>query len=102
LKQWLDKDWLGNAMFYRFNSLIEMSDMEKRLIKNNEIHIDDMACTKWRSMLAYSVGRNVANKLKGEERRHVIDEVLSRMAEWLATYGGGLKIPLWNILYNRR
>ena len=102
LKQWLDKDWLGNAMFYRLNSFIEMSDMEKRLIKNNEIHIDDMSCTKWRSMLAYNVGRNVANKLKGEERRHVIDEMLSRMAEWLATYGGGLKIPLWNILYNRR
>ena len=102
LKQWLEKGWINNAMLYRLNSLLEMADQEKRVIKDREIHIDDMSCTKWRSMLAYTVERNVAKGIKGEERKQTINEVAGLIAKWLTVYGGNLKIPLWNILYNNR
>jgi len=102
LKQWLEKGWINNAMLYRLNSLLEMADQEKRVIKDREIHIDDMSCTKWRSMLAYSVERNVAKGIKGEERKQNVNEVAGLLAKWLTGYGGKLKIPLWNILYNNR
>jgi len=102
LKQWLDKGWINNAMLYRLNSFLEMADQEKRVINDRDIHIDDMSCTKWRSMLAYTLERNVAKGLKGEERKQTINEVAGLMAKWLTVYGGKLKIPLWNILYNNR
>ncbi len=102
LKQWLEKGWINNAMLYRMNSLLEMADQEKWVIKDREIHIDDMSCTKWRSMLAYTVERNVAKGLKDEERKQTTNEVADMVAKWLTVYGGKLKIPLWNILYNNR
>ncbi len=102
LGQWLDKGWISKAMLYRLNEFIQMADQETRLIKDLEIHIDDMSCTKWRSMLAYSAERNVAREMKGEERRKVVNEVAGSMARWLTEYGGKLKIPLWYILYNNR
>lgn len=61
-----------------------------------------MSCTKWRSMLVYTVERNVAKGIKGEERKQTINEVAGLIAKWLTVYGGNLKISLWNILYNNR
>jgi len=102
LLEWFQKGWINQAMLYRLNSFIEMAAREKRVIQDDEIHLDDMLCTKWRSMLSYSTERNVAKEIKGEERKEAIDQVTGTTAQWLAEYGGRLKIPLWNILYNQR
>lgn len=102
LLQWIDKGWINQAMLYRLNSFMEMAGEEKKVIMDHEIFIDDMGCTKWRSMMAYTAERNVAKKIKGEERKNAVNEVVAMLTQWLTEYGGQLKIPLWDILYNRR
>lgn len=102
LGQWLDQKWINNAMLYRLNQLIQMAGEEKRLVSGNEIHLDDLACTKWRALLAYFTERNVGKELKKDEREGVIRQVASSTAHWLEIYGSKLKIPLWELLYDRR
>ncbi|MFH1293918.1 MAG: type III-A CRISPR-associated protein Cas10/Csm1, partial [Pseudomonadota bacterium] len=102
LLQWIDKGLINQAMLYRLNILIEMAGEEKRVVHDEEIFIDDMSCTKWRSILAYTTERNVAKSVKGEARKAAINEVAATLAGWLTEYGRRLRIPLWDILYNRR
>jgi CRISPR-associated protein Csm1 len=104
LEIWIDRKWINPAMLYRLNKVMEMAELEKRLLKNNRdvIHLEDMECTKWRAMLSYSVGRNAAKDLKAEERPDVVEHVGKSLNKWLSEYGSKLKIPVWNILYNRR
>jgi CRISPR-associated protein Csm1 len=104
LQKWLNEEIINNAMLYRLNDFIDMVKKEKQIIeeltlakKSLEFGQDQMSCTKWRSLLAYFTGRNVA---KGEPEREKI--VHGDMKEWLETYGGKLKIALWDILYNSR
>jgi len=102
IEGWLKKKWINAAMLYRMNHIIKLAGEENRLVRNNEIHLEDMECTKWRSMLAYTTGRNAAKELKPEEREPVIETVGKNLTKWLLAYGSKLKIPVWNILYNRR
>ena len=102
LEDWLNKDWINNSMLYRLNRFLEMAGQEKRLVKNHEIHVDDMHCVKWRALLFYSIERNIAKSLKKEQREGIVREITSAMSSWLMEYGSALKIPLWSILYNRR
>jgi CRISPR-associated protein Csm1 len=102
MEMWMEKKWVNAAMFYRLNTLMKMAGDEKRIVKNHEIHMEDMDCTKWRALLSYSVGRNAGKDLKAEERPMVVDHVIKALSEWLLNYGSKLKIPVWNILYNRR
>lgn len=104
LVAWLDKDWINTAMLYRLNRVMEMAGYEKCLLGNNddEIHLEDMECTKWRAMLSYTVGRNAAKNIQKEERSTVVSHVIESLINWLVEYGSKLKIPVWNILYNRR
>ena len=99
-KEWLDKGWISRVMFYNLNEFIKMAEQEKQLIEKNEIHINDMACTKWRSLLAYSVDRNIGKKNSDKEK--IKQGVMVNLTRWLAKYKGKLRIPLWKILYNRR
>jgi CRISPR-associated protein Csm1 len=99
-KRWLDKGWISRVMFYNLNDFIKMAEKEKQVIKKEEIHINDMACTKWRSLLAYAVNRNIGKKSSDKER--IKQEVMVNLTRWLETYKGKLRIPLWKILYNRR
>ena len=100
--QWLADGTINNAMLYRFNELIEMVKQEKDIkdFKLN-IHMEDMECLKWRAKLKYSVVRNVGKKLKGGEKEQAMEDVLKTVL-WFEEYGGGMKIPLWQILYNNR
>jgi len=102
IEGWLKKNWINAAMLYRMNHIIKLAGDENKLVKDNEIYLNDMGCTKWRSMLAYTIGRNAGKNLENEERNTIIDEVLKLLTKWLSDYGSKLKIPLWNILYNRR
>jgi CRISPR-associated protein Csm1 len=102
LLKWLDEKFISRTMLYRLNAFIDMADREARTVSGSSIHIRDMSCTKWRALLAYAVERNVLKTPVPGEREERINEVRNLAAEWLATWRGGLRIPLWYIQYNRR
>jgi len=102
IEYWLNEGIVNNAMLFRLNELVEMVKQEKEIRKAKySIHMEDMECLKWRARLKYSVARNVGKKLKKEQKDQIIEEVLTTM-KWLDEYAGGIKIPLWQILYNNR
>jgi CRISPR-associated protein Csm1 len=102
LTQWLAQDWLTAAMLYRLNDFIRLAAEEQRLTDGRPAHLDDLACLKWRAHLAYFTGRNVARNLKGEARDAAVKHVHENLAEWLTSHRGALRIPLWELLYERR
>ena len=103
LDEWLNKEWISRVMLYRLGELIGMAAMEKRLIAaGGDIKIEDLACLRWRALLAYSVSRNIGKDLKKEERSQAAARVHEDLGCWIEQYGSALKIPLWNILYNTR
>lgn len=102
LTQWLAAEWLTAAMLYRLNDFIRLAEEEKRLTDGRPAHLDDLACLKWRAHLDYFTGRNVARSLKSEARDAAVTQVHQTLADWLTTHGGALKIPLWELLYERR
>ncbi len=104
MEQWLDDGWISNVFLYKINYFIGMAQNEKTLLETckNGIPIEKMSCTKWRSHLVYAVERNVALKSERNTRQERVKYIGSRIAHWLYTYGGALRIPLWTIQYNRR
>lgn len=105
LEAWLIDGRINKAMLYRLNELMQMAHQEKQIISEKELHIDEMSCTKWRSLLAYTVERNVAKQLRGkdeETRSKQVHDAINSIADWLSEFEGKLKIAVWDILYNRR
>jgi CRISPR-associated protein Csm1 len=102
LQDWFQQEWINPAMLYRLNELIGMAGEEKRVVKAGEIHLDDMACTKWRAYLAYTIERNGAPKVKGEQRTELNKAILAKTTQWLQVYGRKMRIPLWELLYDQR
>lgn len=102
MRQWLTDGWITKAMLYRLNHLIRMAMTEEQVVKSDEVDLRDMDCTKWRSLLAYSVERNAAKNLKGDERTKAVTRISAAAAEWLTTFRGKLRIPLWEVLYDIR
>ena len=100
---WLHDEWVNSAMLYRLNRLIDMAGLEHRLLSREQpFRLADMACTKWRAYLAYSAERNLAKKLTGADRAAAVQEMSQAIAGWLTKFGSKVKIPLWEVLYNRR
>jgi len=102
IERWLEDGWVNNAMLYRFNEIIDKVEMESRIVHGREIQIAYMACAKWRALLAYTVERNAARQLKGDERTLVVREIHESVAGWLNRFAGKLRIPLWKTLYEIR
>ncbi len=102
METWLDSKALSRSMFYRLNTFIDMAGREALLTRNQTIHIRDMDCTRWRSLLAYAVERNVGKSINPNERSQTIREIREALTQWLLTWQGKLRIPLWDIQYNRR
>lgn len=102
LEAWLEARWFTPAMLYRLNEFIRLAGQEKHLTQGGPVHLDDLDCLKWRSHLAYFTARNVARELKGEAREQAVREVHEKLALWLETFGGALRMPLWELLYERR
>ncbi len=98
---WLNSDKINNAMLFRLNELIEMKRQEQELLNSGTIYIEDIECLKWRAFLMYTIVRNAGRKMKGDERQKVINEVM-QVTDWLQNYGGNLRIPLWQVIYNNR
>jgi len=102
IEDWFEKEIVNNAMLFRLNELITMVKQEREIQKGGyAVYLEDMECLKWRAKLKYTIIRNAAKKLKGEEKNKAIDDVMN-IAKWLHDYAGGVKIPLWHILYNKR
>ena len=101
LNDWLNKEQINNAMLFRINELIEMKRQEDEITRAGVIHIEEMECLKWRARLKYTIARNVGKKLKGEDRHEAIEDVM-QIAKWLEDHGGTLRIPLWQVIYERR
>jgi len=101
-EKWLDDGLLSRVMFYKLNQFIRMVAREKQVASENEIDMKDMNCTKWRAMLSYTTERNIAKKMKGDQRKVKVKEVTGKLTQWLEDFGSQLKLPVWTILYNRR
>lgn len=99
---WLDKGIINNAMLFRLNYFSNVAKQEKDLLNVKEgIDMEEWECLKWRAKFKYNLVRNVGKNLKGEEKEKAIKEV-EKAAEWLEDYGGAMKIPIWQIIYNHR
>jgi len=102
IESWLSKGYINNAMLFRMNHFLNMAKQEKALLGRKEsIDFDEMECLKWKSMFKYNLARNIGKGLKGEEKEKAMREV-EKSAHWLTTYGGAMKIPIWQIIYNQR
>jgi len=103
LEGWLQKGWINKSMLYRLNEFISMTEKEHKLRNKPQITMSEMSCFKWRALLSYAAGRNIARQVKGrDERERIVYELSANMTEWLESLSGCLRIPLWNILYNYR
>jgi CRISPR-associated protein Csm1 len=101
VRKWLEENALSRVMLYSLNTFIAMAAQEKKLTESGVFHISSMQCTKWRSYLAYTTERNIGKHLK-EGKAALVKEVHASLADWLNTYGGKLRIPLWTLQYNSR
>lgn len=101
-ERWLNEETLSRVMLYKLNTFIDMAAMEKRILESGQLHIGSMNCTKWRAHLAYSTERNVGKKLTREKKEPLVKEVHAKLADWLNSYKGKLRIPLWTLQYNSR
>ncbi len=101
IQGWLDSEMINNAMIFRLNEFIEMRRQEEEIREGVTVHMEDMGCLKWRARLKYTIVRNIGKKLKGDDKELAVNDVMMA-AEWLETHKDALKIPLWQIIYNRR
>lgn len=102
IETWMDKSFINNAMLFRLNTFSHMAKQEKELLEERgEIDAEDWDCLKWKSNFKYNLVRNIGKKLKGDEKDKAIKEV-EKAAMWLVQYGGAMKIPVWQIIYNQR
>ena len=102
IQDWMDKEYINNAMLFRLNALSNMAEEADELIRAGEgINKEDWECLKWRSRFRYTLVRNVGKSLKGGERDNAIREVEEAVA-WLDQYKSAMKIPIWQIIYNKR
>ena len=97
---WLEEKIIAGGMMYRFNQLVELANQEKSL-HHKKVSMADMECLKWRSKFHYTISRNINSNMKGQEKQQAINQI-NEMAEWLNLYGGAVRIPLWQILYEQR
>lgn len=102
LEIWLENGWITRGVFYGLNEFIGMAAREQRIRGMEEIPIRHMDCTKWRSLLVYSIERNVARRIKGKEREEAVFQVIQNLTKWLEKYGGNFRYPVWSLMYDRR
>lgn len=102
LESWLARNYINNAMLFRMNYFLRLAQQEKELLRAKvPIELDEMECLTWKALFKYTLARNIGKGLKGEEKERAMKEV-EHAANWLMTYGGALKIPIWQIIYNQR
>ncbi|MEW6108102.1 MAG: type III-A CRISPR-associated protein Cas10/Csm1 [Nitrospirota bacterium] len=105
LYDWIDKKYINNAMLFRLNNFSFMAKQEREineiLKKYESVDMEELECLKWRSKFKYNLVRNIGKDLKDEKRAEAIKEV-EKAVGWFTEYGGAMKIPVWQIIYNQR
>ncbi|ODS30928.1 MAG: CRISPR-associated protein [Candidatus Scalindua rubra] len=102
IESWMDSKTINNAMLYRLNTFSSLAEQEKELLTIKDgVDMEECECLKWGAMFKYTLIRNVGKNLKGDEKDRALSEV-EKAAGWLAQYGGTMKIPLWQVIYNQR
>lgn len=102
IETWMDKSFINNAMLFRLNTFSHMAKHAEELSKPGEvIEADDWEYLKWRALFKYTLVRNVGKHLKGVKKDEAIKDV-EKAIIWLVQYGGAMKIPVWQIIYNQR
>lgn len=101
IEGWLNNKSINNAMLFKFNTFSNMAKQEKELKTQEGIEMEELECLKWRAKFKYNLVRNVGKDLRGEEKEKAIKEV-EKAAGWFMQYGGAMKIPIWQIIYNQR
>ena len=99
MEHWRDKKYISDVMLYRLNYLIDMADKEEELNKREAVNMEDMECLKWPALFRYSVARNVTNDKA--LRKKALEE-MEQAFQWLKSYRGAVRIPLWHLLYEKR
>jgi len=99
MEQWLAHKYIGDAMFYRFNYLVTMAELEKQIMENETVELADMESLKWRALFKYSLTRNINRKRDGWQQALAEMDI---MALWLEQHRGAVRIPLWHVLYEKR
>ena len=99
MEDWLEKGYISDVMFYRFNYFIDMAEQEVHLSNKRFISVDELSCLKWPALFKYSLIRNVT---KDKKLREKALEDVSHTFEWIKTHRGGMRIPLWHVLYEKR
>jgi CRISPR-associated protein Csm1 len=100
IEEWLSKGFISNAMLFKLNTFSNMAKQEKEIKDSKSgIQMEELECFKWHSKFRYNLVRNVGKDCEDKER--AIKEV-EKAAEWLMKYGGAMKIPVWQIIYNQR
>ena len=102
LWEWYEEGIITRSMFYKLNELVDMAARERQVLAQNEIFLKDMHMSKWRALLAYFAERNIAKGYPKDKRSALVGRVAGALVKWLDSYGGSIRIPLWDILYNTR
>ncbi len=99
MEMWLDQGFISDVMFYKLNDFIHMAQMEERLTQEKRVSIKALGYLKWPALFRYHLERNV---MGDKDQRKIAIEEVGKAFEWIKTYKGGVRIPLWHILYEKR
>lgn len=98
---WVKNKFINNGMLFRFNAFSDMARQEKTMSGLDSLDMEDLECFKWRAKLKYTLVRNMGKNVDSDTKEEAINEI-SHVAKWFETYGGAVKVPLWQIIYNQR
>ncbi len=101
LADWAERGLVNSAMIYRLNAFIDLVALEKEVLGEGDIHIQDMESLKWRAYFKYTTERNIGRQWKDEGEKRKAKEEFAVAASWLEDYGARLRIACgW--IYNNR
>lgn len=104
LKNWLSKGWLSRSFFHRILTLVEMSEIEQKIVNHGKgISVSDIECVKWRAFLRYQIARNAAKNVPDKGKAEKIrEDIAGKLGSWIDGYRGAMIIPFWSVLYETR
>lgn len=102
INTWRETGLINNAMVFKLNDFISLVNLEKKILAESGMPVEDMRPLKWRALFRYSTERNIGKYMKNEMEKKAAKEQFGKAADWLERFGGSLKIALWNNIYNSR
>lgn len=101
LEAWLNDGLISSRQLYNLGEYTKLAAKEKQVLESPEgVNLADIECFKWRAMLRYSLSRNV--KQSSAESDHALEQIAVEVTRWLESYRSKFRIPLWEVLYEKR